>query len=153
MSSTITLAAPAIAAPWIAFRPTPPAPITTTELPGRTAAVFATAPKPVITPQASSEAASRGRLEGIATTCDWSTTTRSAKAAVRSPCTKGSPPGRRSGLRSSSGNRVSQVTRAPWLQEGQCPQERIRVTTTWSPGRTSATPEPTARTTPAASCP
>ena len=38
--------APASRAPWIAFRPTPPAPITTALLPGVSAAVLSTAPTP-----------------------------------------------------------------------------------------------------------
>ena len=40
---------PAMAAPWIAFRPTPPAPNTATLLPGATCAVLKTAPTPVVT--------------------------------------------------------------------------------------------------------
>ena len=48
--------APATTAPWTALRPTPPVPTTTTLLPGSTRAVLTTAPKPVITPQASKAA-------------------------------------------------------------------------------------------------
>ena len=46
-TSTATIGdAPAIRAPWIAESPTPPQPITSTESPGRTFAVFSTAPTP-----------------------------------------------------------------------------------------------------------
>ena len=43
--------APASRAPWMAFRPTPPQPITATVLPGSTLAVFMAAPSPVVAPQ------------------------------------------------------------------------------------------------------
>lgn len=60
--------APAIRAPWIAFRPTPPAPITTTSSPGRSWPAFTTAPMPVMTPQDNRLAEAMGRLSGIAAT-------------------------------------------------------------------------------------
>jgi hypothetical protein len=47
--------------------PTPPQPMTATASPGPTRAELTTAPKPVITPQASSEALSNGMSAGIAT--------------------------------------------------------------------------------------
>jgi len=47
-------------APWIALIPTPPAPNTTTDDPGRTLAVLIAAPAPVITPQPMSAATSSG---------------------------------------------------------------------------------------------
>src|SRR3712207_7215564 len=40
---------PAAAAPWTAFMPTPPAPMTTTFSPGRTSATFVAEPHPVVT--------------------------------------------------------------------------------------------------------
>ncbi len=52
--------APQVTAPWMEFRPTPPAPMTATLLSGGTLARLTTAPKPVVTPQASSEATSIG---------------------------------------------------------------------------------------------
>ena len=116
-------------------------------------AVFTTAPSPVMTPQASSEALSSGTSFGIATACEDSTTTCSAKAPVRSPCTIAAPSPEESGLASSSGKLVSQATGAPWAQKWHWPQARISVTTTWSPGLTFETPAPTASTTPAASWP
>ncbi len=78
--------APEASAPCTALSPTPPQPITATWLPGWICAVFVTAPKPVITPQASSDAASKAISFGIIATWLLSTTTFSAKAPVRSPC-------------------------------------------------------------------
>ena len=72
-------------APCTLFSPTPPVPITTTLLPAGTRAVLTTAPRPVITPQASSEALSNGMSSGSGTTWDSATTAYSAKAPVRSP--------------------------------------------------------------------
>ncbi len=144
---------PVSAAPCTAFSPTPPVPITTTSMPGGSAAVLTTAPKPVITPQASSEATSKPMSSAIFTICDWSVTTSSANAAVFRPCTSLPPPGRLSGLCASSGNRVSHEPRMLRAQHGQVPQLRTSVITTRSPGAKSVTPSPTPVTTPAASCP
>ena len=60
--------APAIAAPWMAFRPTPPQPNTATVAPGSTRAVLKTAPTPVVTAQPTSAARSRGIFASILTT-------------------------------------------------------------------------------------
>ncbi len=51
MSTAMTVPAPAMAAPWMALRPTPPQPMTATVVPGSTLAVLNTAPRPVMTPQ------------------------------------------------------------------------------------------------------
>jgi len=51
-------AQPARRAPWTELRPTPPQPITTTLVPALTLAVLTTAPIPVSTPQAISDALS-----------------------------------------------------------------------------------------------
>ena len=65
-TSTATIGeAPAILAPWITLSPTAPHPITTTDSPGRTPAVFATAPTPVITAQPRSAACSMGTVGSI----------------------------------------------------------------------------------------
>ena len=67
-TSTATIGfAPAIAAPWITFRPTPPVPITITAVPGSTLAVLNTAPTPVITPHETSAARSSGMSLSIFT--------------------------------------------------------------------------------------
>jgi hypothetical protein len=52
--------APAMRAPWITARPTPPAPYTATVAPASTRAVLRTAPTPVVTPQPMSAARSSG---------------------------------------------------------------------------------------------
>src|SRR5437868_14606686 len=52
--------APAMRAPWITERPTPPQPNTATLAPGSTLAVLNTAPTPVVTPQPTSAAHSAG---------------------------------------------------------------------------------------------
>ncbi len=129
-STAMMVRAPDRAAPWMLFRPTPPAPMTTAVSPGRSRAVLVTAPSPVITPQARRAALSNGTSFAIATACEAWTTTLCAKAAVLTPCVTGCPERSLSGERASSGSRVSQVTGMPPAQDGQCPQERISVTTT-----------------------
>jgi len=54
--------------PWIAAKPTPPQPMTSTLSPGRTAAVRITAPTPVVTPQPNSAARSSGSDSSTGTT-------------------------------------------------------------------------------------
>ena len=66
--------------------------------PGLDAAVLTTAPTPVSTPQAMSDALSSGTSFGIATACDASTTMCSAKAPVRRPWTSGLPAPSSSGV-------------------------------------------------------
>ena len=68
----MTRPAPAMAAPWMQLRPTPPQPITATVEPGSTLAVLNTAPTPVVTPQPISAARSRGMSLRIFTSaCSW----------------------------------------------------------------------------------
>ena len=72
MSMAMIRPAPAIAAPLIAARPTPPQPITATVSPGRTLEVWITAPTPVITPQPIRAARSSGMSLRMATqACSW----------------------------------------------------------------------------------
>ena len=144
--------APASAAPWMAFSPTPPAPITATLAPGRSRAAFTTAPTPVMTPQASRHARSGARSSGSRTNWLASTTTASAKAAVFMPWASGAPAASRSGLGPWS-QAWAQEVGAPPAQAGQPPQDRISVTSTASPGVNPRTPGPTAVTRPAASWP
>ena len=87
----MTLRAPRRLAPWMQFSPTPPVPTTTTWEPVVTWAVFTTAPKPVMTPQASSEALAKGISVGMATAWEASTTAYSAKAPVSRPWVTGWP--------------------------------------------------------------
>src|SRR3972149_1702334 len=68
VSSARMRSAPAIAAPWTAFRPTPPQPNTATVAPGSTLAVLNTAPTPVVTAQPTSAARSSGTFGSIFTT-------------------------------------------------------------------------------------
>jgi hypothetical protein len=78
-TSTATIGeAPAIRAPWIAESPTPPQPITSTESPGRTFAVFSTAPTPVMTAQPRSATCSSGSDGSTGKTVLAGTTERSA---------------------------------------------------------------------------
>ena len=78
-TSTATIGeAPAIRAPWIAESPTPPHPITSTESPGRTFAVFSTAPTPVMTAQPRSATCSSGSDASTGNTVFAGTTERSA---------------------------------------------------------------------------
>ena len=79
-STAMMRSAPASRAPWIAFRPTPPAPMTTTSSPARTLAAFTAAPTPVMTPHVKSEAMSSGISSGTGAIWEVSTTTFSAKA-------------------------------------------------------------------------
>ncbi len=72
-SITMTRLAPAAAAPWTAFMPTPPAPMTTTFSPGRTSATLVAEPQPVVTPQPTSAASSSGMSGSIFTTDAWCT--------------------------------------------------------------------------------
>jgi hypothetical protein len=72
MSMAMMRPAPAIAAPLIAARPTPPQPMTATVSPGRTLEVWIAAPTPVITEQPIRAARSSGMSLRIATqACSW----------------------------------------------------------------------------------
>ena len=78
-TSTATIGeAPAIRAPWIAESPTPPQPITRTDSPGRTFAVFSTAPTPVMTAHPRRATCSSGRDGSTGNTVFAGTTERSA---------------------------------------------------------------------------
>ena len=66
----------------IALRPTPPAPITTTDSPAWTFAVFRTAPIPVVTAQPISAAISGGVLGSTLIAADAATTCRSPKVPI-----------------------------------------------------------------------
>ena len=64
-STTITCRAPAMAAPCTALMPTPPQPTMTTVSPGCTSAAYVAEPQPVVTPQPTSAALSRGMSSSI----------------------------------------------------------------------------------------
>ena len=59
-STAIMRSASAMTRPWITLRPMPPRPKTAADEPGRTFAVFSTAPIPVVMPQPSRQTLSRG---------------------------------------------------------------------------------------------
>ena len=69
--------APAAFAPWIAFDPMPPAPMTTTVSPGLTSPAYTEEPQPVVTPHPTSAACFSGmsssilmQLSTFATACE-----------------------------------------------------------------------------------
>src|SRR6185312_142401 len=66
-STTTTCLAPAYAAPCTALMPTPPLPKITTVSPGLTPAAYTDEPQPVVTPQATSAAISKGKPSSIGT--------------------------------------------------------------------------------------
>ncbi len=83
-TSTATMgAAPAATAARMADRPTPPQPSTATRSPGRTPAVFHTAPTPVVTAQPTRAAISKGTSSGTGTQDRSGTTQRSAKLEMK----------------------------------------------------------------------
>jgi hypothetical protein len=67
-STANTWRAPAFTAPCSAAIPTPPRPMTATSSPGRTAAALVAEPQPVVTPQLTTAAASKGIAGSIFTT-------------------------------------------------------------------------------------
>ena len=77
--------APTARAACSADSPTPPSPMTTTDSPARTRAVFSTAPAPVCTAQPSTAACSSGTDAGSGTTPAAGTIVSSANAAVPRP--------------------------------------------------------------------
>ncbi len=67
MSTAMIRPAPAMRAPWMTLRPTPPQPMTATVSPGEMSAVFMAAPTPVRTPQPMRAADCSGTSSGILT--------------------------------------------------------------------------------------
>ena len=147
--------APAMAAPLIAARPTPPQPITATVSPGRTLAVWNTEQTPVSTPQPIRAARSRGMSLRIGVqACSWMSIC-SAKDERFRYCCIGPLSWLRRGSWSAS-RLVSGLTQRlmwPVRQNSQWPQKADRQVMTWSPGFTVRTSEPTCSTTPALSWP
>ena len=79
MSTAMILLALSIFAPWIAFSPTPPAPITATVIPARAVGWLITAPTPVVTEHPIRAATSIGTWSGIGKQACWAVTTCSPK--------------------------------------------------------------------------
>ena len=82
-SIAMTGLAPEITAPCRVLMPTPPIPVMTTLARGGTLARLTTAPKPVVTPQASRDADSMLMVGGTFTSWDSRTKTYSANPATR----------------------------------------------------------------------
>ncbi len=143
--------APARRDPATAAAPTPPQPMTATDLPRLTLPVLIAAPRPAITPQPSSPTAA-GRADG-STFVHWPACT--SVFSMKAPMP-------RAGVSSVPSSRVifwvalnvlKQYHGSPRRQARQSPQTARQFSTTKSPGATSVTPSPTASTTPAASWP
>src|SRR4051794_33136066 len=143
--------ASASAAPWITLRPMPPTPITSTLWPWDTLARLNTAPTPVMTPQPSSEATSKGTSLLIGTAWRAFTTVCSENAPMLANCSTLRSPWRNGAdilpidCRQWVGRPLSQASHAPQF-------DRVEMTT-WSPRATVATAEPTSLTMPTPSCP
>ncbi len=147
--------APAIDAPLMAARPTPPQPITATVSPGRTLEVWIAAPTPVITPQPIRQARSSGMSLRIATqACSWISICSANDDRFRNCCI--GPPFWVSLGASDCSRRTSGLWHSdmwPVRQCSQWPQKADRQVITWSPTFTVRTSEPTSSTTPALSWP
>src|SRR4051812_10466027 len=136
---------------WMVERPTPPAPKTATLSPGWTLARLNTDPMPVTTPQAIRHAEVSGTSLSIGTACTSFTTVSSANDDVAAKLPAGSPPTVK------ISRRLPRVLRhqvgLPTEHWSQMPQLETVAMTTWSPGFTRVTSDPTASTTPAPSWP
>ena len=112
--------------------------MTATVLPGRTAAVFKAAPRPVVAPQPMRANCSKGTSRSIFTTAFSCTSICSAKDARLANWVTSSPPALSRGV--SPGPRVSpareQSTVRPSVQRSHCPQKTERQQMTRSPGLT-----------------
>src|SRR3990167_10766603 len=150
--------APAMAAPLMAARPTPPQPMTATVEPGSTWAEWKTEPTPVMTPQPIRQARSSGMSLSIAQSAfSWTRICSAKEERFRNWPTFSLPMDRRG---ASSGRRLNwspftvwQTDIWPVRQYSQTPQKGERIEMTWSPGFTAETIEPTCSTTPALSWP
>ena len=136
------------------FRPTPPQPMTTTLEPALTLAVLTTAPMPVSTPQAISEALSSLHVLGDGDrlrrvehhALGESAGAQAVDDRLARPVMQGRLPVKRENL-------LAEDRRALRRRRRKSRKTRMRVATTWSPGFRRVTPGPTASTTPAASWP
>ena len=140
--STVSMAmirkAPANAAPWMQFNPTPPQPTTATVLPGSTFAVFNAAPKPVVAPHPINASRSKGTSSCTFTTAFSCTSISSAYDPSCAICVTASPCWLNRG--GSSRPRVTSIRLqrlgCPRRQNSQCPQNTDRHMITESPGFT-----------------
>ena len=151
MSTAMIGDAPAMRAPSMAALPTPPHPNTATESPRPTPPVLSAAPRPAITPQPRSPAAS-GRAAG-STLVHWpdATSVLSAKAPMPSAGESSVPSARV--IFCVALWVLKQYHGLPLRQARHWPHTARQLRMTKSPGATSVTPSPTWLTTPAASWP
>src|SRR5580698_4351050 len=148
--STATMrVAPAMRRPWITLRPTPPTPNTAAVSPGRALARFNTAPTPVSTPQPMRHAEVSGTSLGIRTAWTSLTMVTSEKTDAAAKFDAGSPL-KVNGVEMLPSELLHHVG-CPVPQARQTPQLASVAMTTWSPGLTDFTAEPTDSTTPAPS--
>ena len=119
--------------------------------PGRTLARFNTAPTPVSTPQPIRQAEVSGTSLGMRTACTSLTTVTSEKTDEAAKFEAGSPLKVKGVVMLPS--ELLHHDGCPVLQARQTPQLASVAMTTWSPGLTEVTEDPTASTTPAPSCP
>ena len=151
MSTAMIFDAPASTEPAIAAMPTPPQPITATDMPRETLPVFSAAPRPAITPQPSRPTAAARADGSTLVHCPAATRVFSAKAPM--------PSAGDSSVPSSSVIFwvalcvLKQYHGSPRLQARQSPQTARQFSTTKSPGSRPTTSGPTDSTTPAASWP
>ncbi len=143
--------APARLAPSTAASPTPPQPITATESPRLTPAVFSAAPRPAITPQPSRPATS-GRMAGF-TLVHWPAATSVLSANAPMPSAGESTVPSASVIFCAALWVAKQYQGRPRRQARHWPQTARQFRMTKSPGARSVTPLPTDSTRPAASCP
>src|SRR5918998_3243119 len=151
VSTAMMRPAPAMRAPWMALRPTPPTPNTATGSPCWILARLRAAPAPVRTPQPTRQAELSGTSSGMRMACTSFTTVYSAKYEEPAKFQAGSPSTVKGWLMLPSDLR-HQVG-WPVLQALQMPQLARVVRTTCWPGFTEVTSGPTSATIPAPSCP
>ena len=150
MSTAMIVRAPASAAPWMAASPTPPQPNTATVSPRCTLPVYIAAPRPAITPQPMSPAASGFAPGSIGTHCVAATSVFSANAPMPSAGDSATPS---SVIFCVAFAELKQYQGRPFAHDRHVPHGARHAMTTVSPGLTFVTPSPTASTTPAASWP
>ena len=132
--------APASAEPAIAAIPTPPQPITATDLPRPTLPVLMAAPRPAITPQPSRPTAA-ARADG-STFVHWPAATRVFSAKEPMPSAGDSSVPSSSVIFWVALWVAKQYHGSPRLQARQLPQTARQLSTTKSPGSRPVTPSP-----------
>ena len=138
MSTAMIRLAPASAEPAIAAMPTPPQPITATDVPRPTLPVLIAAPSPAITPQPSSPTAAARADGSTLVHCPAATRVFSAKAPMPSAGVSSVPSA--SVIFCVALWVAKQYHGSPRLQARQLPHTARQLRITKSPGATSVTP-------------